>query len=83
MYWVYVIPVNGGLKVGHSKNPATRLHCIQSFSAQRLTFAVKRRFKSRRSALDLERLVHRIHGDRRIRGEWFGRNETQRPEACQ
>ena len=68
---IYVIgPLGGPWKIGHSQDPRGRLQTLQTSRTDQLTLQWSQE-TTREKAEDLEKLIHRQLGHRRIRGEWF------------
>ena len=75
-FYVYAMKLGLGdlpiIKVGHSKNPKTRLQSILTSSAFPVTLQyVSMAFDTRDTALMAERDFHRQFDQYRMNGEWF------------
>ena len=72
--YVYFIQAGyGAIKVGMAKNPEKRLADMQVSSSKPLRIVAKFPMPDRERARCLEKELHGLFADERIRGEWFNR----------
>ena len=75
---VYVICVlregraEGPCKIGVSDNPVSRLASLQSGNPEKLVVYGTVSFPDKNQALFVERSFHKMYGEFRMEGEWFG-----------
>jgi len=66
--YIYVIRCNDKFKIGYSSDPERRLKQLQTSNSEKLVLEWSR---ERADACKLEKHLHRVFGQYRIRGEWF------------
>jgi len=73
MYYVYFIEQAGSeyTKIGVSESPEARLRELQGGNPDLLTLRYVIKVGTQEQAASLERLLHKLFGKFRIRGEWF------------
>ena len=70
--YVYLIKKSsGGIKIGVSKNPESRLKQLQTSCGEKLSIVARLPFKSRKQAFEFEKILHIKFSKYRIGGEWF------------
>jgi predicted GIY-YIG superfamily endonuclease len=73
VYIYFIQSGYGAIKVGMAKNPEKRLANMQTSIPKSLRLLAAIPLPDRKSARALERELHDLFKDERIRGEWFNR----------
>lgn len=70
--YVYLMhdTVNGYYKIGISNNPAYREKTLQS-EKPTIEMVISKKFPIRKIAESIEKSLHQVYSEKRIRGEWF------------
>lgn len=77
-FYLYGIMADDKLKLGYSKDPASRLKNLQTAHAGEVKIVwTTGPIDDQQSARDNERKLHRFCGDHHIRGEWFDLDALQ------
>lgn len=71
LYFIRACDQSGLLKIGIASDVERRLAELQTGNHIRLEIVAKTAVRSRKHAEHIERLMHKVLGPFRVRGEWF------------
>lgn len=68
---VYILESGGSHKIGISSNVGDRVKTIQTSISSEVNKVYSKQFRTRNIATKIERELHSIYHDKRLKGEWF------------